>query len=159
MSWRRAGEHRAHSPDVGVERMQKITIIHPTTDTLVCTVCITRRREKKKRVTCAGHQDFGRTVHDAELSAIPDGAREGGQIEKASADRRNRSVGPLLGALRKKASPLRKWSSWEAMDEPSAREATSTRSRGSLGGSGGAQEENYCEATSPASRSRVERRA
>ena len=47
MSWRRAGEHRTHSQDMGVEPMQKINTIHSTTNTLMCTVCIARRMQQK----------------------------------------------------------------------------------------------------------------
>ena len=38
--------HRAHSPGVGVELVHSITTIHPTTDTLMCSVCIARGREE-----------------------------------------------------------------------------------------------------------------
>ena len=72
---------------------------------------------------------------------------------------RHRGGGPLLESLRRSASPPRKWNSGEASDMPSACGARTKRSRGAPGGRGGAQEENHAEATTPPSRSGVDRRA
>ena len=47
MNWRSTGEHCAHSPDVGVELMREIATLHPTTNTLMFTACIARRKEKE----------------------------------------------------------------------------------------------------------------
>ena len=65
---RRAGEHGAQSPDVGVQLMQKVTAIHPTTNTLMCTVCVIRRMENKLQITCAAHPDSWNEVFDKRLA-------------------------------------------------------------------------------------------